>query len=60
MFIVADGSSHDAEVLELRRRFECEKSFSFSLTDNIHSIAVLLVRYLWDLPEPLFMLSSQD
>ncbi|KAH9051873.1 hypothetical protein EDB87DRAFT_630949 [Lactarius vividus] len=58
--IYSTGHPHDAEVLELRRRFECEKSFSFSLTDNIHSIAVLLVRYLWDLPEPLFMLSSQD
>ncbi|KAH9037701.1 hypothetical protein EDB84DRAFT_1128646 [Lactarius hengduanensis] len=58
--IYSVGHPHDAEVLELRRRFESEKSFSFSFTDNIHSVAVLLVRYLWDLPEPLFMLSSQD
>ncbi|KAH9029686.1 hypothetical protein EDB85DRAFT_2147170 [Lactarius pseudohatsudake] len=47
-------------IYSLRRRFESEKSFSFSFTDNIHSVAVLLVRYLWDLPEPLFMFSSQD
>ncbi|KAH9008426.1 hypothetical protein EDB83DRAFT_2531807 [Lactarius deliciosus] len=58
--IYSVGHPHDAEVLELRRRFESEKSFSFSFTDNIHSVAVLLVRYLWDLPEPLFMLSLQD
>ncbi|KAH9049291.1 hypothetical protein EDB83DRAFT_2522836 [Lactarius deliciosus] len=51
------GHPHDAE---LRRRFESEKSFSFSSTDNIHSVAVLLERYLWDLPEPIFMLSLQD
>ncbi|KAH9007772.1 Rho GTPase activation protein [Lactarius deliciosus] len=37
------GHPHDAEVLELRRRFE-----------------MLLERYLWDLPEPIFMLSLQD
>ncbi|KAH8986370.1 hypothetical protein EDB92DRAFT_1949284 [Lactarius akahatsu] len=55
--IYSVGHPHDAE---LRRRFESEKSFSFSFTDNIHSVAVLLVRYLWDLPEPLFMLSLQD
>ncbi|KAH9168910.1 hypothetical protein EDB89DRAFT_1551647 [Lactarius sanguifluus] len=54
------GSIHDAEVLELRRRFECEKSFSFSSTDTIHSVAMLLKRYLRDLPEPMFMLSLQD
>ncbi|KAH9030232.1 hypothetical protein EDB83DRAFT_2554982 [Lactarius deliciosus] len=54
------GSIHDAEVLELRRRFECEKSFSFSSTDAIHSVAMLLKRYLRDLPEPIFMLSLQD
>ncbi|KAH8986340.1 hypothetical protein EDB92DRAFT_2022602 [Lactarius akahatsu] len=51
------GHPHDAE---LRRRFESEKSFSFSSTDNIHSVAVLLQRYFWDLPEPIFMLSLQD
>ncbi|KAI9456978.1 hypothetical protein BJY52DRAFT_1187583 [Lactarius psammicola] len=50
----------DAEVLQLRRRFESEKSFSFSSTDNIHSVAMLLERYLWDLPEPLLVLSLQD
>ncbi|KAH8996989.1 hypothetical protein EDB86DRAFT_3243261 [Lactarius hatsudake] len=54
------GSIHDAEVLELRRRFECEKSFSFGSTDTIHSVAMLLKRYLRDLPEPMFMLSMQD
>ncbi|KAH8989323.1 hypothetical protein EDB86DRAFT_1904736 [Lactarius hatsudake] len=58
--IYSVGHPHDTEVLELRRRFESEKSFSFSFTDNIHFVAVLLVRYLWDLPEPLFMLSSRD
>ncbi|KAI9439453.1 Rho GTPase activation protein [Lactarius psammicola] len=45
---------------ELRCRVEGEKLFSFSSTDNIHSIAMLLKRYLLDLPEPLFMLSLQD
>ncbi|KAI9456974.1 Rho GTPase activation protein, partial [Lactarius psammicola] len=45
---------------ELRRRVESEKLFSFSSTDNIHSVAMLLKRYLLDLPEPLFMLSLQD
>ncbi|KAH8984616.1 hypothetical protein EDB92DRAFT_2105912 [Lactarius akahatsu] len=54
------GSIHDAEVLELRRRFECEKPFSFSSMDTIHSVAMLLKRYLRDLPEPMFMLSLQD
>ncbi|KAH8989389.1 Rho GTPase activation protein [Lactarius hatsudake] len=51
---------HDAGVLQLRRRFESEKVFSFSSTDNIHSVAALLELYLFDLPEPLFMLSLQD
>ncbi|KAH9175094.1 hypothetical protein EDB89DRAFT_2227617 [Lactarius sanguifluus] len=51
---------HDAGVLQLRRRFESEKLFSFSSTDNIHSVAALLELYLFDLPEPLFMLSLQD
>ncbi|KAH9008371.1 hypothetical protein EDB85DRAFT_2283815 [Lactarius pseudohatsudake] len=54
------GSIHDAEVLELRRRFECEKPCSFSSMDTIHSVAMLLKRYLRDLPEPMFMLSLQD
>ncbi|KAH9169279.1 Rho GTPase activation protein [Lactarius sanguifluus] len=44
----------------LRRRFESEQSFSFISTDNIHSVAMLLKRYLWDLPEPLLMLSLED
>ncbi|KAH9051869.1 hypothetical protein EDB87DRAFT_1836128 [Lactarius vividus] len=54
------GHPHDAEVLELQRRFENEQSFSFSSTDNIRIVAMLLMHYLWDLPEPLFVLSSQD
>ncbi|KAI9431834.1 Rho GTPase activation protein [Lactarius psammicola] len=37
-----------------------ETSFSFSPRDNIHSVARLLMLYLCDLPEPLFMLSSRD
>ncbi|KAH8989369.1 Rho GTPase activation protein [Lactarius hatsudake] len=49
-----------AEVLQFRRRFESEKSFSFSSADNIHSVAMLLMLYLLDLPEPLFVLSLQD
>ncbi|KAH9007776.1 Rho GTPase activation protein [Lactarius deliciosus] len=49
-----------AEVLQFRRRFESEKSFSFSSPDNIHSVAMLLMLYLLDLPEPLFILSLQD
>ncbi|KAH9032140.1 hypothetical protein EDB85DRAFT_1890802 [Lactarius pseudohatsudake] len=44
----------------LRRRFESDKTFSFSSTDDIHSVAMLLGLYLWDLPEPMFMLSFQD
>ncbi|KAH8989365.1 hypothetical protein EDB86DRAFT_3245232, partial [Lactarius hatsudake] len=59
--IYSGGSVYDdAEVLELRRRFESDKTFSFSSTDDIHSIAMLLGLYLWDLPEPMFMLSFQD
>ncbi|KAH8986368.1 hypothetical protein EDB92DRAFT_1949282 [Lactarius akahatsu] len=56
------GHPHRAEVLEasLQRRFENEQSFSFSSTDNIHTVAMLLVHYLWDIPEPLLVLSSQD
>ncbi|KAH9055026.1 Rho GTPase activation protein, partial [Lactarius vividus] len=37
-----------------------EKTFSFNSADNIHSVAMLLKLYLWDLPEPLFMLSLED
>ncbi|KAF8265551.1 hypothetical protein EI94DRAFT_1831140 [Lactarius quietus] len=48
------------QVLQLRQRFESEKSFSFRPSDDIHSVARLLVRYLWDLPEPLFSLSLQE
>ncbi|KAH8996944.1 Rho GTPase activation protein [Lactarius hatsudake] len=44
----------------LRRRFESEETFSFSSTDNIYSVAMLLKLYLWDLPKPLFMLSLKD
>ncbi|KAH9169276.1 Rho GTPase activation protein [Lactarius sanguifluus] len=54
------GHPHDAEVLELQRRFESEQSFSISSTDNIHTVAMLLMHYLWDIPEPLLVLSSQD
>jgi len=46
-------------VVELRRRFESEGSFSFKFTDNVFSVAMLLMRYLWDLPEPLFVLPMQ-
>ncbi|KAH9017038.1 Rho GTPase activation protein, partial [Lactarius hengduanensis] len=48
------------KIYSLRRRFESEQSFSFDSTDNIHSVAMLLKRYLWDLPEPLLMLSLED
>ncbi|KAH9165434.1 hypothetical protein EDB89DRAFT_2233423 [Lactarius sanguifluus] len=58
--IYSVSSINDTEVLELRRRFESERPFSFSSTDNIYSVAGLLKCYLWDLPEPLFMLSLQD
>ncbi|KAH9059290.1 Rho GTPase activation protein [Lactarius vividus] len=58
--IYSVGSINDAEVLELRRKFESERPFSFSSTDNIYSVAGLLKCYLWDLPEPLFILSLQD
>ncbi|KAI9460478.1 Rho GTPase activation protein [Lactarius psammicola] len=54
------GSPIDAEVLQLRRRFDSERTFSFRSTDNIHSVAMLLWLYLSDLPEPLFMLSLRD
>ncbi|KAI9433269.1 hypothetical protein H4582DRAFT_2082416 [Lactarius indigo] len=48
------------KIYSLRHRFESEQSFSFGSTDSIHSVAMLLKRYLWDLPEPLFMLSLED
>jgi len=51
-----DGTS----VLELRRRFESGESFSFNSTDNIIFVSILLQRYLWDLPEPLLVLSLQE
>ncbi|KAH9065848.1 Rho GTPase activation protein [Lactarius vividus] len=54
------GFPIDAEVLQLRRRFDNEKTFSFKSTNNIHSVAMLLWLYLLDLPEPLFMLSLRD
>ncbi|KAH9024572.1 hypothetical protein EDB85DRAFT_1870089, partial [Lactarius pseudohatsudake] len=47
-------------IYSLRRRCESERPFSFGSTDNIYSVAGLLKCYLWDLPEPLFMLSLQD
>jgi hypothetical protein len=58
--IYSVGHSLDAEVLQLRRRIESEKSFSFNPTDSIHSAAMLLKRYLWDLPEPLLVFSLRD
>ncbi|KAI9432863.1 Rho GTPase activation protein [Lactarius psammicola] len=58
--IYSVGSILDTGVKQLRRRLESEKSFSFSSTDNIHSIAALLRRYLLDLPEPLFVLPLRD
>ncbi|KAH9049278.1 hypothetical protein EDB83DRAFT_2522820 [Lactarius deliciosus] len=53
-------SAHQSLDAELRDKLESEKSFSFSSTDDIHSVAMLLMRYIWDLPEPLFALSLQD
>ncbi|KAH9037702.1 hypothetical protein EDB84DRAFT_1675592 [Lactarius hengduanensis] len=58
--IYSFGSIYDTDILQLRRRFESEKSFSFRSADNIHSVAMLLKLYLRDLPEPLFMLSLED
>ncbi|KAI9433258.1 Rho GTPase activation protein [Lactarius indigo] len=58
--IYSVGSIYDADILQLRHRFESEQSFSFSPTDDIHSVATLLKLYLQDLPEPLFMLSLKD
>ncbi|KAI9456973.1 Rho GTPase activation protein, partial [Lactarius psammicola] len=49
------------KIYSLRRRSESEgSSFSFGSTDDIHSVAMFLQRYLWELPEPLFTLSLQD
>ncbi|KAH9008432.1 Rho GTPase activation protein [Lactarius deliciosus] len=58
--IYSIGSIHDANVLQLRRRFESEQTFSFGSTDDIHSVAMLLKLYLRDLPEPLITLSLED
>lgn len=59
--IYSSGSMDSEEVQKLRHRFEQnEKSFSFSPTDDIHSIAMLLKLYLRELPEPLFRLSLHD
>ncbi|KAN0140274.1 hypothetical protein V8E53_002170 [Lactarius tabidus] len=58
--IYLTGYSVSEEVLQLRQRLESEPSFSFRSTDNIHFVAMLLIRYLLDLPEPLFALSLQD
>ncbi|KAF8269710.1 hypothetical protein EI94DRAFT_1724495 [Lactarius quietus] len=49
-----------AELLKLRRRIESEKSFSFSSTDNIISVAALFTHYIWEIPEPLLVLSSEE
>ncbi|KAI9456985.1 Rho GTPase activation protein [Lactarius psammicola] len=54
------GSINALDVLQLRRRFESDKSFSFGPSDHIQSIARLLKLYLSDLPEPLFVFSLQD
>ncbi|KAH8979710.1 hypothetical protein EDB86DRAFT_3088576 [Lactarius hatsudake] len=40
-FSTAGGLYDDTEVLELRRRFESDKTFSFSYTDNICSVTML-------------------
>ncbi|KAI9445710.1 hypothetical protein BJY52DRAFT_1216594 [Lactarius psammicola] len=54
------GPSRNANgIYTLRRRFEREGPFSFR-SNNIDFIAALLMRYLWDLPEPLFTLSLED
>ncbi|KAN0140313.1 hypothetical protein V8E53_002209 [Lactarius tabidus] len=50
-------SIYDAELLH---RFESNTTSSFTSSDNIYSVAALLKRYLWDLPEPLFALSLQE
>lgn len=59
--IYSSGSMDSAEIQKLRDKFEQnEKSFSFSSTDDIHSVAMLLKLYLQELPEPLFRLSLHD
>ncbi|KAI9433313.1 Rho GTPase activation protein [Lactarius indigo] len=58
--IYLSGSINSTEVLQLRRRIESEETFSFSSSDNIYSVAMLLELYLWDLPEPLLRLSLRD
>ncbi|KAH9032178.1 hypothetical protein EDB85DRAFT_2275183 [Lactarius pseudohatsudake] len=62
--IYSEGSIKNAingaEVLQLRRRIESEETFSFSSSDNIYAVAMLLELYLWDLPEPLLRLSLRD
>ncbi|KAI9456987.1 hypothetical protein BJY52DRAFT_527106 [Lactarius psammicola] len=58
--VYAHYSIDSPGVLHFRRRFECEKSFSFNSADNIYLVAMLLKRYLLDLPEPLFTLSLGD
>ncbi|KAN0140294.1 hypothetical protein V8E53_002190 [Lactarius tabidus] len=58
--IYSTGYLFDKQVLQLRQRIESEQSFSFRSTDNIYTVAMLLRRYLLDLPEPLFVLSLKD
>ncbi|KAF8265559.1 hypothetical protein EI94DRAFT_1735351 [Lactarius quietus] len=58
--IYSMGYTLGAQGVLLWRKIESERSFSFKPTDNIHSVAMLLMRYIWDLPEPLFSLSLQD
>ncbi|KAI9439451.1 Rho GTPase activation protein, partial [Lactarius psammicola] len=59
--IYSGDGMYETEMLQLRRRSESEgSSFSFGSTDDIHSVAMFLQRYLWELPEPLFTLSLQD
>ncbi|KAH9068259.1 hypothetical protein EDB83DRAFT_2314746 [Lactarius deliciosus] len=48
------------KIYSLRRRIESEETFSFSSSDNIYAVAMLLELYLWDLPEPLLRLSLRD
>ncbi|KAH9027950.1 hypothetical protein EDB85DRAFT_1972361 [Lactarius pseudohatsudake] len=61
IYSLQSGSMDSEEVQKLRHRFEQnEKSFSFSPTDDIHSITMLLKLYLRELPEPLFRLSLHD
>ncbi|KAH9057735.1 Rho GTPase activation protein [Lactarius vividus] len=48
------------KIYSLRRRIESEETFSFSSSDNIYAVAMLLELYLLDLPEPLLRLSLRD